>query len=395
MENHTELFDKCVQSELRNRKEHLLSSYIPLVDCLTQKQLENEENESQRESQKESKANKKERSNKRKRVSSSESDSAKTSSRPSKIQKSITVAPVIPHDGTSASEPKLLAPKTSDVAKVTQNSSSSELSITPEPKDAPSGSKDKSPGLVPEFSDSEEDQKEPIKTDIAEAITVLNSTVKSPTKPMAKVKPQVRHAEPKTSPTENTPPVDQSNNSTCLELEKTRDIPKYPEKITCPKCETTVKSDQLLDLLKHIRIKHGEDDVIAFRIGDKEVFPYTCEECSYGFVNTSTLESHRVEKYLNKDYTKCKRYQKVVKKYKKRLPKKIEQEVISFETIARSDFQCPLQKCSFKSDKFIDIVGHMEHSHSPKQFIVFMTNGKGFKSSQKQTLWPELALLNP
>ena len=110
MESHTELFDKCVQSELRNRKEHLLSSYIPLVNCLTQNQLEKEENENQRESQKESKANNKERSNKRKRVSSSESDSAQKSSRPSKIQKSTTVAPVIPDDDTSALKPKLVQP---------------------------------------------------------------------------------------------------------------------------------------------------------------------------------------------------------------------------------------------------------------------------------------------
>ena len=105
-------------------------------------------------------------------------------------------------------------------------------------------------------------------------------------------------------------------------------------------------------------------------------------------MNTSTLESHRVQKYLNKDYTKCKRYQKVVKKYKKRLPGKSEQEVISFETIARSDFQCPLQKCTFKSDKFIDIVGHVEHSHSPKQFIVFMTNGKDSKEYFFEVILP-------
>lgn len=363
-EKYAELFDKCAQSELKNRKKHILSSYILLVDCLSQQNESDHGTKSQKA---------KESSKKRKRVSSSESDSAQKESRPSKVPKSTTVLENAPK------EPKLaipdVAPLTSSLMKFTQNSSSqnssSELSITPEPKDAPTGSKQKSPGLVPEFSDSDEDQKEPIKTDIAEAITVLNSTVKSPTKPMAKVKPQVR-------PTPAEPPIDQSDkgNSTCLELEKTQDISQYPTEITCPKCETTVKSDQLLDLLKHIRIKHGEDDVIAFRIGNKEVFPFTCEECSYGFVNTSTLESHRVEKYMNKDYTKCKRYQKVVKKYKKRLPKKIEQEVISFETIARSDFQCPLQKCSFKSDKFIDIVGHVEHSHSPKQFIVFMTNGK-------------------
>ena len=365
MEEYSKLFDKCVQSELKNRKEHLLSSYIPLVDCLSQ-EGQNTKNES---------------SKKRKRVSSSESDSAQTVSRPSKVLKSTTVTPEVPDDGPHVPKPKLMAPKTSDATSVAQSSSTSDLSITPEPKDASSGSKDKSPGLVPEFSDSDEDNKEPIKTDIAEAITVLNSTVKSPTKPTAKVKPQVRQVEPERPATEN-PSMDQPDkgNSTFLELETTHDISKYPAEITCPKCETTVKSDQLLDLLKHIRIKHGEDDVIAFRIGDKEVFPYTCQECSYGFVNTSTLESHRVEKYMNKDYTKCKRYQKVVKKYKKRLPKKIEQEVISFETIARSDFQCPLQKCSFKSDKFLDIVGHMEHSHSPKQFIVFMTNGKDFKN---------------
>ena len=372
MEKYAELFDKCAQSELKNKKKHILSSYIPLVDCLSQV----EENESEHGTNKIEKL-KTQSSKKRKRVSSSESDSAQKEAKPSKVPKSATsnISNDVP------TEPKPETPKSSDVAnfslrKFSLNpSSSSELSITPEPKDAPTGSKQKSPGLVPEFTDSDDDQKEPIKTDIAEAITVLNSTVKSPTKPMAKVKPQVRQ-------TPADPPMDQSDkgNSTCLELEKTQDISLYPTEITCPKCETTVKSDQLLDLLKHIRIKHGEDDVIAFRIGNKEVFPFTCEECSYGFVNTSTLESHRVEKYTNKDYTKCKRYQKVVKKYKKRLPKKIEQEVISFETIARSDFQCPLQKCSFKSDKFIDIVGHVEHSHSPKQFIVFMTNGKDSKA---------------
>lgn len=383
MEKYAELFDKCAQSELKNRKKHILSSYIPLVDCLSPKQ--DEQNESEHGTDKNDYVNakaqqsQKESSKKRKRVSSSESDSAQKASRPPKVAKSTTVTS--PEDAPTV--PKLAIPKSTDVdpmtstiGKLIQNSeSSSELSITPEPKDAPTGSKEKSPGLIPEFSDSDEDQKEPIKTDIAEAMTVLNSTVsKSPTKPMAKVKPQVRQV-----PAD--PPIDQSDkgNSTHLELEKTQDISQYPTEITCPKCETTVKSDQLLDLLKHIRIKHGEDDVIAFRIGNKEVFPFTCEECSYGFVNTSTLESHRVQKYLNKDYTKCKRYQKVVKKYKKRLPGKSEQEVISFETIARSDFQCPLQKCTFKSDKFIDIVGHVEHSHSPKQFIVFMTNGKDSK----------------
>ena len=383
MEKYAELFDKCAQSELKNRKKHILSSYIPLVDCLSPKQ--DEQNESEHGTDKNDYVNakaqqsQKESSKKRKRVSSSESDSAQKASRPPKVAKSTTVTS--PEDAPTV--PKLAIPKSTDVdpmtstiGKLIQNSeSSSELSITPEPKDAPTGSKEKSPGLIPEFSDSDENQKEPIKTDIAEAMTVLNSTVsKSPTKPMAKVKPQVRQV-----PAD--PPIDQSDkgNSTHLELEKTQDISQYPTEITCPKCETTVKSDQLLDLLKHIRIKHGEDDVIAFRIGNKEVFPFTCEECSYGFVNTSTLESHRVQKYLNKDYTKCKRYQKVVKKYKKRLPGKSEQEVISFETIARSDFQCPLQKCTFKSDKFIDIVGHVEHSHSPKQFIVFMTNGKDSK----------------
>ena len=383
MEKYAELFDKCAESELKNRKKHILSSYIPLVDCLSPKQ--DEQNESEHGTDKNDYVNakaqqsQKESSKKRKRVSSSESDSAQKASRPPKVAKSTTVTS--PEDAPTV--PKLAIPKSTDVdpmtstiGKLIQNSeSSSELSITPEPKDAPTGSKEKSPGLIPEFSDSDEDQKEPIKTDIAEAMTVLNSTVsKSPTKPMAKVKPQVRQV-----PAD--PPIDQSDkgNSTHLELEKTQDISQYPTEITCPKCETTVKSDQLLDLLKHIRIKHGEDDVIAFRIGNKEVFPFTCEECSYGFVNTSTLESHRVQKYLNKDYTKCKRYQKVVKKYKKRLPGKSEQEVISFETIARSDFQCPLQKCTFKSDKFIDIVGHVEHSHSPKQFIVFMTNGKDSK----------------
>ena len=373
MEKYAELFDKCAQSELKNRKKHILSSYIPLVDCLSRAEQTNESEHGTNKNEK----LKTQSSKKRKRVSSSESDSAQKESKPPKLPKAATsnISNDVP------TESKLETPKSSDVAnsslrKFPQNpSSSSELSITPEPKEAPTGSKQKSPGLVPEFSDSDDDQKEPIKTDIAEAITVLNSTVKSPTKPMAKVKPQVRQ-------TPADPTIDQSEkgNSTCLELEKTQDISQYPTEISCPKCETTVKSDQLLDLLKHIRIKHGEDDVIAFRIGNKEVFPFTCEECSYGFVNTSTLESHRVEKYTNKDYTKCKRYQKVVKKYKKRLPKKIEQEVISFETIARSDFQCPLQKCSFKSDKFIDIVGHVEHSHSPKQFIVFMTNGKDSKA---------------
>ena len=36
MEKYAELFDKCAQSELKNQKKHILSSYIPLVDCLSQ-----------------------------------------------------------------------------------------------------------------------------------------------------------------------------------------------------------------------------------------------------------------------------------------------------------------------------------------------------------------------
>ena len=92
MEKYAELFDKCAQSELKNRKKHILSSYIPLVDCLSPKQ--DEQNESEHGTDKndyvhaKAQQSQKESSKKRKRVSSSESDSAQKASRPPKVAKS-------------------------------------------------------------------------------------------------------------------------------------------------------------------------------------------------------------------------------------------------------------------------------------------------------------------
>ena len=59
--------------------------------------------------------------------------------------------------------------------------------------------------------------------------------------------------------------------------------------------EIKAASNKIVELLKHIRIKHGRDEVTRFRITKSKFLPFQCEKCEFCFTREEVLKQARLE----------------------------------------------------------------------------------------------------
>ena len=121
-----------------------------------------------------------------------------------------------------------------------------------------------------------------------------------------------------------------------------------PTQIKCPECDSAYA---LLELLKHVKLVHGNHLFTKWRISEAalEHMPLKCAYCEYSFLKESVLQKHREERYGKEGkITKCERNAKMVRRFRKKERKSREKSQMHSE----SDSGC-FVKLHIKSYTFV------------------------------------------
>jgi len=91
------------------------------------------------------------------------------------------------------------------------------------------------------------------------------------------------------------PPTKRAASSTAVESKK-ENVKSLAKKLKCPACPEEFGESDLLEIIKHIRCSHGNNELTRWRIGTHGVMPLKCTYCEYSFKTQKVLEKHRTER---------------------------------------------------------------------------------------------------